>query len=128
MFGISKEQKAHQKFKRQTRKLVFKQYDGFLKLCKSTAKAFGTERIPLKNVNEFLDMCKVETNDISPAVQDRINLLNSTFDTMKNVCRKQSESTIKDGRISIAEIEKFVQDFKDTFVEAQNKDIPTKKS
>lgn len=126
MLRKSKEQKIHQRFKAQTRKLVFKQYDGFLKMCKASAKAFGTERLPLTTINNFLDKCKVQTNELDGPALDRVNILNSTFDTMKNVCRIQSESTIKDDKISINEIEKFVQDFKESFIESQNSDIPTK--
>ena len=123
MLGISNNQKIHNRFKRETRKLVFKQYNGFLKMCKASAKAFGTKRLPLTTINNFLEKCKVETLDLDPVTLDRVKKLNSTFDTMKNVCEIQSRDTIKDDKISISEISHFVTKFKESFIQAQESDV-----
>lgn len=120
----TKEQIARNRFKRDTRKLVFKQYDGIVTMCKAIAKSWQTERIPLKTVNETIDKAKVVFTEKDPVVMDRVNKLNSTFETFKKVLQLRSQETMNDGKISMNEIRHFVDRFKEEFTKAQDAPEP----
>lgn len=118
----SKEQRIHNRFKRETRKLVFKQYNGIVTMCESIAKAWSAERIPLESVNEMIDNAQIINTENDPVVVDRVEKFNETLRIFKNVLKMRSMETMKDGKISIPEIKHFVEKFKSSFIEGQNSD------
>lgn len=119
---VSKKKRAHNRFKREIRAFTFKQYDGILKMCKSTAKEWETRRLPLKTVNQFVDLARLVSEEVDPVIQSKVESFNKTLDIFKNVLRIRSKETMNDGKISINEIEHFVAEFKKSFIEGQNQD------
>ncbi len=89
-------------------------------MCESIAKKWETGRIPLKTLNEIVDKAMVISKKLDGPTLEKVEIFNNTLTIFKNVCKIQSEETMKDGNISISEIKMFVKKFKDSFTEAQN--------
>lgn len=108
------------RYHKQLKKLVFKQYNGIMKMAQGVANNFGVQRLPLKTVNEIIDKAIVKSDNADESTANKVRILNGTFETLKNVCRIQSRDTLNDDQISINELQFFVNQFKESFLEGLN--------
>lgn len=113
-----------QQFQNDIRKLAFKQYDGIVTLCEKAVETFGEKRLPLKIVNDYIDIAQIITDVDDQNTMQKVEIFNGTLKTFKKVLKLRSEEKMKDGKIGIEEIKYFVAKFKESLIESQENNAP----
>lgn len=106
------------KFKRVTKKMVFKRYDSILVSVKQVERAYGVKRIPLEMLKKFIDAAMIE-NSKDPNFQTFVKHFNKTLDSIY-LFSIDNGKLFGDNCVSFMELKQWIDALKAAFIKGQN--------